>query len=57
MLHAPGLFDLSDHLARLSATGDPLEALGRSEELTFIFYNVPSFCQERTYVWLSGTYG
>ena len=27
MMHAPGLFDLSDHLARLSATGDPLEAL------------------------------
>ena len=29
MMHAPGLFDLSDHLARLSATGDPLEALER----------------------------
>ena len=28
-MHAPGLFDLSDHLARLSATGDPLEALER----------------------------
>ena len=26
-MHAPGLFDLTDHLARLSATGDPLEAL------------------------------
>ena len=29
MMHVPGLFDLSDHLARLSATGDPLEALER----------------------------
>ena len=29
MMHAPRLFDLSDHLARLSATGDPLEALER----------------------------
>ncbi len=29
MMHASGLFDLSDHLARLSATGDPLEALER----------------------------
>ena len=29
MMHAPGLFDLSDHLARLTATGDPLEALER----------------------------
>ena len=29
MMHAPGLFDLSDHLARLSVTGDPLEALER----------------------------
>ena len=29
MMPAPGLFDLSDHLARLSATGDPLEALER----------------------------
>ena len=28
-MHAPRLFDLSDHLARLSATGDPLEALER----------------------------
>ena len=26
-MHAPGLFDLTDHLARLSATGDPLEVL------------------------------
>ena len=26
-MHAPGLFDLTDHLARLSAAGDPLEAL------------------------------
>ncbi len=26
-MHAPGLFDLTDHLARLSAMGDPLEAL------------------------------
>ena len=26
-MHKPGLFDFSDHLARLSATGDPLEAL------------------------------
>ena len=29
MMHTPGLFDLSDHLACLSATGDPLEALER----------------------------
>ena len=29
MMHAPGLFDLPDHLARLSATDDPLEALER----------------------------
>ena len=29
MMHARGLFDLPDHLARLSATGDPLEALER----------------------------
>lgn len=29
-MHSPGLFDLTDHLARLSATGDPLEALSRS---------------------------
>ena len=29
MMHTPGLFDLSDHPARLSATGDPLEALER----------------------------
>jgi len=29
MMHAPGLFDLTDHLDRLSATGDPLEALKR----------------------------
>ncbi len=28
-MHAPGLFDLTDHLARLSVTGDPLEALKR----------------------------
>lgn len=28
-MHAPGLFDLSDHMARLSTTGDPLEALDR----------------------------
>lgn len=28
-MHAPGLFDLSDHLKRISATGDPLEALER----------------------------
>ena len=28
-MHAPGLFDLTDHLARLSVTGDPLEALER----------------------------
>ncbi len=26
-MHAPGLFDLTDHLARLSAMGDPFEAL------------------------------
>ena len=29
MMHAPGWFDLPDHLARLSATDDPLEALER----------------------------
>ena len=28
-MHAAGLFDLTDHLDRLSATGDPLEALER----------------------------
>ncbi len=28
-MHAPGLFDLTDHLARLSAMGDPLEVLER----------------------------
>ena len=28
-MHTLGLFDLTDHLARLSATGDPLEALER----------------------------
>ena len=28
-MHAPGLFDLTDHPDRLSATGDPLEALDR----------------------------
>ncbi len=28
-MHDPGLFDLSDHLERLSQTGDPLEALDR----------------------------
>lgn len=28
-MHAPGLFDLTDHLERLSVTGDPLEALER----------------------------
>ena len=28
-MHKPGLFDFSDHLERLSATGDPLEALER----------------------------
>ena len=27
-MYALGLFDVTDHLARLSATGDPLEALG-----------------------------
>ena len=26
-MHRPSLFDLTDHLAQLSATGDPLEAL------------------------------
>ena len=26
-MHKPGLFDFSDHLERLSAAGDPLEAL------------------------------
>ena len=28
-MHAAGLFDLTDHLERVSATGDPLEALDR----------------------------
>ncbi len=45
---------MQDWLARGASTA---HVLGGSEELTFIFYNVPSFCQERTYVWLSGTYG
>ncbi len=31
-MHALGLFDLSDHLERLSQTGDPLEALDRHVE-------------------------
>ena len=28
-MHTAGLFDLSDHLERLSQSGDPLEALER----------------------------
>ena len=32
-MYEPGLFALTDHLARLSATGDPLEVLNGTVDL------------------------